>query len=354
MLVLAVAPLSSPAHPQQFGQWWWEASVQAGGRSFDNRVEGATVSEFRQQDLTLSLGINGYIIHPAVARFRLGYDLLFSEVEGGRSLDTDRSGYQADLGVFPNGSYSLDLSFKRQVYDYAGFSQEEPLTLLGVPDRTTSWRARLRARRGRLKGLLLGFESSSFQFLDEKDGDEVQDLQFADWSSAGRKLNHHVRMEHQARDFGRVDLRFDDLIVNWDEHGDLGERWRWDFSAIGMDRSVQYQMLPETRIGIYRLLHQLVRTNPEGDALTLSYNGGLSDGTGNSRTDSHSLGARYQWRRHRSWQVAAFGDVALQRSAGSTLRTPQAGVALSWRRRVRGVDVGLNGGSSYRLIDREG
>ena len=353
ILVLAVALGRSPAQSQQFGQWWWDASVEGTGRTFDNLVDDSRVSEFRQNDLTVSLGLNGFIIHPAVANFRLGYDLLFSSVEGGRSLDTDRSGVRADLGVFPRGSYPVNLSFKRQLYDYVGISRDEPLTLLGVPDRTTSWSGRVRARRGPLKGLLFGFEHSSLEFLEDRDGDEVQDRQFADWSAAGKSLNHHLRLEHQARGFGRADLRFDDLILNWDEHGDVADRWRWDLSTVAMQRGLRFQEHPETEIDIYRILSQLLRTTEKDDLLTLSYSGGLSSGAGAPTTDSHSLGARYQWRRNRVWQVTTFGDYAWQRSGGSELRAPQAGAAVSWRRRAGALDLALTGSGSYRLIDRK-
>ncbi len=354
ILVSSIALVCRPAQSQQFGQWWWEGSLEASGRSFDNLVDDVGVSEFRQTDLTLSLGLHGFIIHPAVASFRLGSDLLFSSVEGGRDLDTDRSGIRADLGIFPRGSYPLNLSFKRQLYDYVGISQDEPLTLLGVPDTTTSWSGRVRARRGPFKGLLLGFEHSSLEFLEDRSGDEIQGRQFADWSSAGERLNHHLRLEHQGRDFGRVDLELEDLIFNWDEHGDITGRWRWDFSTVATQRGVRFQDLPETQIDIYRALSQLIRTTAKGDVLTLSYNGGLSSGSTSFTTDSHSLGARYQWRRHQVWQITAFGDYALQRSGDTQLRAPQAGAAVSWRRRAGSFDLALTGSGSYRLIDRQG
>jgi len=350
LLVIATAPLEG----QQFGQWWWDAVIGGTGRSFENRVGDRQVSSFDQTDLRLGLGLNGFIIHPSVARFRLGLDLLVSNIDGGQQIDTNRSGARLDLGLFERGPYPATFFYRRQLYDYSGLTADDALRLLGVPDTTTTLGGRVRIRRGPLTGLLVGFEHEALDFLLDRNGNEVQDRQFADWTAAGRHLKHHVRFERRNRDYGRVDLSFDDQTLNWDEHGTLGTDWRLDLSAVAVRRKVRVERADTVGIDTTRLFGQGTRTLAGGDLLTLSYNGGLSRADGSPSSDSHTVGIRYLWRRWSRWQINTFGDLSVQRGGTGSLLAPQVGASATWSDTLRGFDLAITGGGSYRLLDRQG
>src|SRR6266498_3290727 len=61
------------AAAQEFGQWSWDGSVSAAIRKYADRIE-ETQQKSTQNDYRLGLGVQGFVLHPAIAAFRVGVD----------------------------------------------------------------------------------------------------------------------------------------------------------------------------------------------------------------------------------------------------------------------------------------
>lgn len=348
---------AAPLRGQAFGQWWWDGVLGGSQRSFDNRVNGERVSRFDQRDFQLGLGVNGYIVHPAVARFRLGVDVLLSTVESGRVLDTDRLGYSGTLNVLPRGSYPLTLYARRQQFDYKGLTLDDPLLFVGTPETSTSWGGRLRLRRGPMRGTLLGLDHTQVAYMGELDRDRVEDRQFADWAGASESMRRHVRLERDYRDFGPASFAIENLTLNLDQHGEIrpreaGPSWRWDLSTSALRRNLDVgeRELSIDTLRLQNLLNRRVRA--ERDLLTFSYEGDwVRDGTFDA-VQSHAATARYSWQRTPRWEITPFVRLGVQRGGLSALEAPQAGVSSTWHRSWSAADASLTGSLSYLLLRR--
>lgn len=353
---LALAILLAPAAAgQSFGQWWWDAALGASQRRYDNFVDGTRVNRFDQTDLRLSLGVNGYILHPAVAGFRLGLDALFTSVENGHKLDSDRTGYEGRLSLFPQGAYPARLFVRRQLFDYSGLTRESPLGLLGTPDTSTSWGGRLRLRRGPLRGSLLGFERSELNYLGTTHAGRLQERQFYDWSGNGEDRQRHLRLERSFEEFGLVDFNLETLTLNVDQRQQLTPSWRWNLTGVALRRNVQVGGGEAVGIDSARLHSAWVHgSEGGGDLLTLIYDGGLAGGTEAGTVQSHTATARYLWRRRKGWELTPFARLGYQQGPAETLQSPQLGLAANWQRTGRRLDLSVTPTASYLQLNRSG
>ena len=354
MVVLLFAWPGAGPLSQQFGQWRWRAEFAAGGRSFDNLLDGRTTSSFDQRDLGLDLGMTGFIIHPSIARFDLGLELMLTETDGGNSVDTSRSGLGAEIDLFPTGGYHTRLFFQRQQYDYSGFAAADPFTLLGVPDTSTRYGGRFRLGRGPLRGLLVGVDIDLIDFIDPGNDREIQDNRFLDWSRAGKKLTHHVRVEQRRREFGTIDLDLDDLIVNLDERGSLTESWRWEMSAWTVRRTSEIAGGTAQQNDTHRLTQRFQHDLSNGDLIEFLYRGNLERPELGTSFDSHALATFYRWRPTKQWELAPFAEFVRLTTDTETLDGPRAGTQVNWARTFEKVDARLSGRTSYSRLSATG
>lgn len=356
-VTLALAMLvPSAAAGQSFGQWWWDAGLEVSERRYENRVDGTRVGRFDQSDVGLSFGINGFVIHPAVADFRLGVDAIFTSVESGRELDSDRTGYEGRLSLFPQGAYPARLFVRRQLFDYSGLTREDPLTLLGTPSTSTSWGGRLRLRRGPLRGAFLGIERSELDYLGPAAESRVQERQFFDWSGHGdHHRRRHFRLERSLEALGLVDFELETLTLNVDQHQKLTPSWRWDLNGVALRRNVRVGGGAEVDVDSLRL-HSAWVNSPEsrGDLLTVIYDGGLAGGSAAETVQSHAVTARYLWRRRKGWELTPFARLGYQEGPVETIQSPQVGLSANWRRAGPRLDLSITQAASYLLLLRSG
>ncbi|MFQ5790681.1 MAG: hypothetical protein ACE5JI_09425, partial [Acidobacteriota bacterium] len=344
----------SPAAAQRFGQWSWDGIFGASQRAYQNFVDDEKASAFDQRDLKFSFGVNGFILHPAVARFRVGLDGLFSGYEGsGRAVDTDRWGLRGNLQLFPIGKYRINVFAARQLYDYSGITEEDPLTLRGIPDTSATWGGRLRVRGGRLSGTLVGVERTSLDFLDPEADQEVHQREFVDWSG-GQKLQRHIRLERRLRDFGAVDFKTDTVTANFDQHGNLSPSWQWNLFGIATHQKLSFNGGTSSTFDTVRVRNQLLHPTRGNDLLDLGYTGGLFRSDSQDSSQSHSTSARYRWRLNQRWEVSPFVAFGLRLSEEFTLRSPQVGVSTTWSRSGQSMDLSLTNSASYVLVQRSG
>lgn len=344
LFVFLAAP--PPVNAQQFGRWWWEASVSTGQRSSE-RSDNGSESKSEHQDLRLNTALNGYLGHPALGRFRLGADFLRSR----DGTDTENIGFDADLEVLPTGAYPMHLFARRLAYDFSGGNSA---TIAGLPDTQTAVGGRFRAMRGPLKGLLLGMDSSRSEFADVALGAEVQQNQLLDWSRAGRSLNHQFRLERRFNEFALSGLEIEDWTLNWNERGRLGEKWRWDMGTIGIKRDASSAAGPRSATDSLRTRNRVVRKLGERNQLDLSSSAAWFQRDGGATVASYSLNAYYRWSPADHLHVSPFVGYGIQSSDDTEVRSPRVGLAASWQHRWNGLHATLTGRGSYGTLKREG
>lgn len=343
----------APAGAQRFGQWWWEADVGGAGRSYENLFDGVTSSRLDETSLRLDLGFHGYLGHPALGRFELGTDLLISDYENGHALDTDRLGLRGEVEILPRGTYPLRLYYHRQRYDYTGLASEDPFNLLGIPEVSERWGARARARRGLLRGLLMGVDRAGTGFVDPAADDEHHDVAFADWTRTGQRMQHHARLERTARNLGYLDLDIDDLTLELDERGEPAAGWRWEMNGLGIRRDLRYPQGQELSVDTYRVRNRVTREVRERDLVDGQYTTGFARTGEDPATRSHDLTVTYRWRVRNGLELAPFVQYGRQDADGLSVESPQAGLSASWSGQASSVDAVVSGRASYGLLERQ-
>ncbi len=343
---------STPAAAQLFGQWSWDARIGYSQRVYKNLVNEAEMSSFEQRDLEFSVGVNGFVIHPAVAKFRIGVDGLISAYEAQHTVDTDRWGLRGDLNLFPTGKYPVRLFITRQLYDYST-PQEDLMLVPGNPDTFTTWGGRLRLRDGILKGALLGFERTSIDFLDPEADQELNEREFVAWSRAGESGNRHFRLERRFHEFGTVDFKTDDVIANFNQQDRISPSWTWNLSTTATHRTLGFDGRDGSSYETGRIRNQFIHTTRGNDLVTLSYSASLFRSPEAPFFQSHYLMARYRWKPKPRWEISPFSGFGIQTSANRNIRSPQVGISANWHRSGT-LDLTLSNRASYALVQRLG
>jgi len=349
LLLGATVFVPRDAAGQLFGQWSWDALLGLQQRSYLTEVEGRTLTDYTERSLRLDLGMNGFIVHPAIARFRLGLDTLLSNYSGTTAPDSDRWGLRAQLALLPFSRYPSHFHLAHSRYSYV-LSSEDPLVTTGLADTTSTWGARIRFRGGLFRGLAAGTERTETSFVDPEVRDEVFVRQYLDWAGASGRINHHYRLERQYRRYGRTRYTTDDYTLTLDEHGLLSDRWRWDLSGIGFHRSFDYEDTANTAQSA-RLRSRFVYTTERRDLVDLSYTGGLSHADAGPTANTHTLAARYVWHIGRALQLIPTASYTLQLAGDTSVHAPSMGIDLSWSHVRERYDLSLNGGLSGAWID---
>ena len=342
---------SVPAPAQQFGQWWWDGSFGVRQRSYQNFVDGEKTGSLNERDLRFSLGVNGFVIHPAVARFRVGFEGLFSTYKAAGAGDSDRWGLRGDIRLFPLGKYRIQIFAAKQFHDFSNLPGEGLITLRGTPDTSTSWGGRVRVRAGRLRGTVFGLERSSLGFIEEDSDPEIYEREFVDWSRHNGKLQRHFRLERRMRDFGMVDFKTDNVTANFDQYGDLADSWRWNLFGSAIRQVLSFGEGAGQAHDTARFRNQLIHTTDGDNLVDLSYSAGLSRGARSSLFQSHAVSAYYRWHL-RPWQISPFAQFGVQRSKNISQRSPRVGVAAAWNRSGENVELSLTNRISLALIQR--
>jgi len=340
--LVAVLLLPPPAAAQQSvedsGRWWWDAVAGLGQVRGNNRLDGSAATRFRQSEVLLSGGINGFIVHPLLARFRLQTDLRLSNYSGSSALDTDRTGLGFDLHGLSRGAYPYRLFFRRQLFDYAAPAEDVPFSPRGLPDSGTRWGGQVRLRRGALRGVLIGLEHGTLDFLDPQSDREQREREFVQWSRRAGRLQHNVRLEHRRHDFGRVFLGTEDFTLRIDERGDITPRWWWEMTADSIDRTSFVDDRPPVETEDHRLHNRFRRSLRGDDFLDFALKLGLFR-TETASTQRQDLAVLYRWRPGERWEIAPFGRYLHVGNDDVELSAPRAGLRVTWNRRLRGLDT---------------
>lgn len=329
-LLIGVLLLAGPASAQQYGQWSWEGALGGSYRGYRNFVDGGEVGTDDEATVDVSLGLTGFVLHPALARFSLTGTAGFVDYGRSRSFSSRRLGFGASLGVLPQGRFPLSLYAGRQAYSYSQLTVDDPLTAAGIPEDSTRYGGRLRMRSGPLAGTLLGYDWSRTSYKSSTSAPATDEIAFADWSRGGRRFRQRARIEGHRQEFGIVDYALRDLTGNFDQTGDLGAGWRWEMAVYGTRRYSDYAGA-SSRVDTARTGQHFIDVIGPRTTLDVGYDGGLTQ-SAEARFQSHTGLARLQYRPGASWVLAPYAGYGLQSAGDDRIHTPQAGVAATWTR----------------------
>ncbi len=338
---------------QAYGQWSWDASAGVTGRHYRNLLDRVQVSRDDETDFGFELGLNGFILHPAVAQLRLSGDLAFSSYSSTRSVDQWRWGLGGSLNVLPYGNTPLSVYGNRQVYDFTHLTEDDPLNLLGIPDSAWTLGSRLRLRSGLLRGTRLGFDHTETSFVGTQQGKtSLYEIAFGEWSRSSRTVDQRLYLERLVQDYATVGYRTRDLRLNYDLRAVLSPRWRWEMFATGLHRGLDYSEDSDT-YDSGRTSQRFILEAGQRRTLELAYEGGL--GRDSSHTEqTHLVQSRYRFWPKPDLLVGPFVGWGVQLSDGRTTSLPQAGVSSTWSRRLGSLDFSTNGTVSGLWVSGNG
>ncbi len=347
LLLLSSAALRA----QGAGRWWWEASLGYGQRTSDNLIEDDLVNAYDQQDLRLALNVNGFVVDPGVGRFRLGLDLLLSQLEGGRDIDEERVGGNAELQLFPRGKVPIRMSFERRLFEFSELDSLDPLASFGLPDTNTRWGTQIRVRKGPLSGTVVGAERNEVTFLDQEAGDDLQDRQFLEWSRGVANAQHYLRLDRVLRQYGAIGLELEDFTLNVSERFQPSDAWSWQLTGTGISRTVVPAVGAETQSESFRLRNRVFHTVGQDDLVEINYNLDLFRTDSSSTSRGHDALVLYRWRTAGEWELAPFAQYIQQRGDDLTLRSPRLGLSLTWSRPTEVWSTTWTARASYGQVD---
>jgi len=351
VLVTILVPAQATA--QEYGQWTWEALLGLGGRNRDNLRDGEIGRSLNERNIGLALGMNGFIVHPAVSRFQLGLDLEFIDTNSGRNLDTRRTGMEGSFDLFPRGGYRASLYAHRRLFDYSGDGADDPFALLSAPDTLTTYGARFRALQGFLKGSLLGVVRTSIDFVGAAAREHQFEREFYDWSRDSGSFKHHVHLEHRFRDIGTVDVNYEQMRVNFEERGDITPSWHFLLTGAAVRQESESLGIESPRIDDYQLRTRLTHDVRDRDLLEVTYEFGLNDVESRSSTEAQGAVASYRWRPTPMWQFGPLVSYAQVSSDLQTTRSPRAGVIVGFDRSIMEWSSNFTVRGSYGTLERE-
>lgn len=349
------ATLAATCHPtaapaQEYGQWSWNASLGAASRGVTSSIDDVTSEDWRVDDLRVFVGVNGFVVHPAIAAFELGGDFsVQSETSG---FNQDRSGYLGRVRILPQSAVPIEIHASRTSYDYGAESPGDPLFLRGAPDSITSVGGLLRVRRGLLAGMQAGFERTATDFLETvpRDGDNWEHA-FANWSGESAGIKHLVLFDRRLTEYGNLGYTYDDLSMTIDERGEIGEHWDWNAVGSGFVRDYDYEAGPSGSTTLLRLRSHASRTYASSGLLTLRYDAGSTSADDAETTWTQQLFADLRLPIGSSWTISPYAGVNYAATDHVSATIPQVGVAGSWNGSARDAIIDVNGSLGVLSLD---
>jgi hypothetical protein len=321
-----------PAGAQTFGRWWWQAEVGVEQWSNENRTADTTLSKYGQLGLRLSGSLNGFIVHPTIASFRLDLDTLFSRFDNSTFSSTDNLGGGLELKIMPNGKYPLRIGLRTTSLAYGLPPDGDPAILLRQPDRTTQWLGEWQIKSGLLKGLLLAFDRTNIDFLDPEARQGAHEQNLIQWSRTTGKIRHQLRLRRRYDLYGTRDFEREDLAIYLDERNMQGALWTWMLTGSG----ILYRTESNERVNDidqYRIFGKAFRPIRGSDRIELELNGDSVRSTTQDPALRYGLRGSYRWFPKPQLQIAPFLGYVAQESDTIAFRSPRIGLSVLWNER---------------------
>lgn len=351
VLVGCTLARGAPLLAQNYGRWWWDARLAYRGLANQTEVGEATIRDYDEEELRLELGLNGYLRHPALGRFRLGLEAATLDVGGDRPLESDRLGYAAELDLLPRGPAPLYLGYRRGSFDYTPGPTDPAFFLPGATETSESLSARLRLRRGPLQGTLLGAELFDADLAGEQLGDDSSDRFFARWNRRLGVTDNSVRVERQERAYGRLGYDTGLWTATFDQHARWAERWRWQLGLAALRTETRFAEREELRLDDLRWLSTLKRDVLERDLLDLRLDAARISADTSAASTSYRLAVAYRWRPRAGAEIAPFVEAGELGFGDASERIARVGLELSYSRLGR-LDARAGVRGSYATTSR--
>jgi hypothetical protein len=319
----------------------------------EDLVDGETRRRFNQQTLDLLLGLNGYIVHPAFAKFRIDTTFRLRQFESSGSPDRNDLGFGGDLRMFRTGATPLRLFYRHQLYDYDPPSDESAAYLLGNVDSMTRWGGNLGVRRGALRGTRVDVFTNAVNFVDDQIPQDVSERQTISWARRQQKFTHNLAFERVAFEYGRSMFDQENLRLRADEKGEIARGWTWNSTADLLRREVVSGIGDPSTTDSYRFLNRFSHRIRTRDSLDLVANFSGFRLTSKPSTRTNDLSVFYRMRPGPAWEIAPFLQTSSQRTNGLQVDANQAGMRATWHGRARRVNVGLTGNAAYSAAERD-
>jgi hypothetical protein len=305
---------------------------------------GETVrSDF--DELLVSYGVRGFVLHPSVGRFGIDLELLQSNFDDRESGSSDRYGIGGELRLFPRGAVPASFHYRHRTYDHGGSRFEDPRGSLRVAEESSEWGAFTRVRRGALRGTSVNLSHQSVRYNDPTWRDEERDRQAISWLRGSERASHRVQLERRTQQYG-FDVDMEDLTLRVDEQRSLGNLWRWDAHADAVDREV-VSAGDDSTTKTYGLRTRFRRPVQARDTLSLSAQLGATDLSGMPSRERYGTSVRYDWRPRRGLDVGPFARYAKEKVDGLELEVPSLGLLVNYMRSVGLFRYQLNGRTFY-------
>jgi hypothetical protein len=328
ILLLGFAP---PAETQSFGRWWWQAQVGIEQWSNENRTADTSLSKYGQLGLRLSGSLNGFVVHPSIASFRLDLDTLFSRFDDSVLSASDDFGGGLELKILPRGGYPLRLGFKSTSFAYGLPPDGDPATLLTRPDRTFEWLGDWQVNRGLFRGLLLAFNRTNIDFLDPEAREGIHEQNLVQWSRTTGKIRHQIRARRRYDLYGTRDFEREDLALYLDERSIQTAPWSWMFTGSGISYTTKSNGR-EDNVDQFRVFGKAFRPIRRADRIELELNGDSFRTEAEGASLRYGLRGSYRWYPKPHLQVAPFLGYVAQDSDTISFRSPRIGLSVIWNR----------------------
>lgn len=346
--LLAIGALLAPAvQAQQYGQWSWDLNASAQRRSYDNLLDGEKTTPYDETTLALTLGVNGYFLHPAFVQFRAAVDTTLSRYQTSSSLGSKVVGADTEVRLLPQGRYATTLFFRRQGFSFEEDGVEDPLASIENPESLTTFGGRIRARRGPLRGLVVGYDRARLDYGGEGDRRTLNDEAVADYSYAGRSFRPHAVLRYRADDYGLLSYQVNDLTGTYDHRLNFGSGWAWQSSLVTQHRKLDYGGVNSSFANV-RSGQAFQRAS---DLLEVRYDFGLTL-MEDRDSQSHVLSTSRRWKLGSQTIVMPSLGYGLQLEGEQRVQAPRASVSASWTRQRGSFDLAITpaAGVQYLLL----
>ncbi len=348
----AVLLVCATAAAQEYGQWSWEAIARAGHRSYRNTLNGRSTNDYRQRDLQVFFGVNGFIVHPAIASFSAAVDTSANRYPSGSAVDSKQVGFRLSLAALGQSFFPIQIYASRQNYDYQLRPDIEGVSPYNIPDRATSFGGRLRLRGGPLRGLEASSDHTTIDVLGSASGSEVWNRDALDWSRGSRFSQQHYRLERQVRSFALGNYVLDDVLARAEEQGTAG-RWHWNAFGNLLRREFSTQGASSPAITIGRVTGLLTNEDHDRPAWSLVAESGYAGGAANALS-THRVEGHYAHPRIHGVQWSPTASYMVQNAEDLRTQAPSAGLSANWIRSTGAFDLSASSGAALMRISSSG
>jgi hypothetical protein len=347
----------SPASAQNgesSGQWWWDTSLSIEQRVRQGSTDGRQTFRFRQNSLRAQFGLNGYIVHPAFAKFRVELSSRLDTYSGGGNQTND-AGFGFSIEGLRKSKTPFELYYYRQFQDVSE-SEDRPSSFAQA-DASKSWGGYLNLVDKIPGTVRLSLGHSEIEYAGDVPN-ETTDRRLVEWSGANQRSSQNFRVEQSSRDLARVGLAVDDLHAQFDTDADLGKEWGWSLNAVAVAQDTESSTGSSLSSESVRLFNRVDGPIGERLGLSLDLEAGRLSTDSNDSTDLLNASTRLKGLRVKRVQLTPSLQYGAVDSGDLRLSGPSLGLTAYWAgaedsRISKTVGASLNYGTTRRETETE-